>query len=290
MPVSQQGRHTIALVAFESALQAVLEMALEDEGYRVRSFPSPFSDGSLDEVAQARPHLLVLELAPDPDSISVLDKLRISTSTDSIPVIVLGTLESLVAQAQASGNVYAALREPFDLDDLLRAARGAVARKPFEARVEQAPVDADPQFRQAADLLTRVERHMMLDWLHRIRETGPFASRSDITNVEFLDWLPRLVNALILVLRHETPRDVLGRDDDLRGRIREHALTRLRQHIAADDVVREYQLLRDVIAKRLRREMPAESVLPVMEELNYLIDEAIRISVGEHTRLAVAGP
>jgi DNA-binding NarL/FixJ family response regulator len=288
MPENGLDQPTVALIGFDSGLQAVIEMALEDDGFSVRSFPGS-GETAVGDVAAARPDLVILEVGPGSTLVSLVDELRLSETTDAIPVVVLGTLESIVAQAQASGNVYAALREPFDLDDLVRAVRGAIARKPFEARIEQAPLDSTPQFRQAADLLTRVERHMMLDWLHRIRAVEPFVSRMDISSVEFLDWMPRLVNALIVILRHETPRDILAREPDLRSRLREHALLRVRQGIAVEDVVREYQALRDVIGRRLRREMPSESVLPVMEELNYLIDEAIRITVGEHTRLAVAG-
>ena len=47
-------------------------------------------------------------------------------------------------------------------------------------------------------------------------------------------------------------------------------------------MVREYQVLREVISKRLQREMTAADVLAVMDELNTLLDEAIRITVAAY--------
>jgi hypothetical protein len=54
------------------------------------------------------------------------------------------------------------------------------------------------------------------------------------------------------------------------------------QRAPAEGVVREYQLLRDTISKRLRRELSPESVLAVSDVLNYLLDEALLITVAEY--------
>ncbi len=113
----------------------------------------------------------------------------------------------------------------------------------------------------------------------------PFAGRPDIPTTGFLDTVPRILNALILVLRHQQPPDVLSRDPERQERICEHARTRQQQGIPAEGVMREYQVLRDVILLRLQRNTAAEDRQGVRGELNRLMDEAMRITVNEYVRL-----
>jgi CheY-like chemotaxis protein len=240
----------IALSAFAPELSELLESVLAAEGYA----PQPLDLGPLgtDTPAGLPPDLVVLAVG-DPASLGLLDRLRTSPATTAVPVIVLGTLPPVQEQAQASGNVYAVLSMPFHLDELLEAVEGALAQRPFEARIQDQPSEPDPTVLQSAEVLLRSQRELMLDWVQRIRAVEPFVTRNDIDIRGFLNSLPRIVNALVLVLRQQAPPEVLTRDLEMQGRIREHAHTRQRQGVAAEAVVREYQVLRETISRRLRR-------------------------------------
>ena len=276
-------------MGFEPGLRSLLETVIEEEGYTSRTIR--LGANTADDLTRSRPDLLLVEAGiyestQDSDALVLLDALRATPETNAIPVVVLGTLEPTLEQAQASGNVYAVLPEPFDLDDLVNAVKGALARTPFEARVLAAPVETDRAFGQAADILLRSERSLMLDWVQRIRGLDPFAARTDISTREFLDSVPRLLNVLALVLRHQVPPDVLTKDDEVLTRIRVHAQTRWSQGIPTVGVVRDYHVLREVMIGRLQREMAAEDVLTVLHELNSQIDQAVQITIAEYERLA----
>jgi hypothetical protein len=220
------------------------------------------------------------------DAIALSDALRERSETAGVPLIVLGSLHALREQAHATGNVYTVLPMPFDLDELLAAVTGALASVPFEVRVQDLPSSSDSAVRQAAEILSRSERELMLGWVQRIRAVAPFAERPDIGMREFLDNMPRLLNALALALSLESGAEVLASDEDVLGRVREHAHLRVEQGVPGEAVVREYQVLRDAIHKHLGKHMPPEDALVALERLNWALDEVVRVTVAEHLRLA----
>jgi response regulator RpfG family c-di-GMP phosphodiesterase len=256
---------------------------LRTDGYVASAFTG--AETTAEEVARAAPHLLILSTGVGTGPIRLLDELRGHAETAAIPVIVLGTTLAVQAQAQASGNVYATVSAPFDLDELRAVIRGALSGIPFEARVQRLPPERESLYVQAADVLAQAERELMLAWAQQIRLLEPFRDRSDVSLREFLDHLPRLLHAVVVVLRRDSPPDVLARDSDVQARARSHAGARLSMGLPIDAVVREYQVLRDVIAKHLQRHLPAEAVVKVLEELNWLLDDVIRVTGAEYVRL-----
>ena len=278
---------TVALVGFHPDIGPMVAEALRDEGFATADLA--IGPETLPDLVHGQPDLVVVEAGLDPAALTLLDDLRITPETSATPVIVLGSLETVRAQAQAAGNVYVVVPLPFDLDDLLEAVKVALARTPIEARILAQPSETDRASHQAADILAQAQRDFMLGWVQRIQTIQPFASRPDLSTREFLDGVPRLLNALNLTLRHQTPPGLLTADEDAQDRIRQHARTRQRQGIAAEDVVREYQALREVIAARLRKDMAADDVLAVLDQLNALLDEVVRVTVAEYIQLTRAG-
>src|SRR5215212_1625541 len=131
----------VSLVGLDAEVAMLLTALLGDEGYEadtisLDSFPEPLSEAS-------RPDLIIFATTTSPDRLDALDRLRTTPATDAIPVIVLATLSSMWEQAQASGNVYAVLPVPFDIDQLMESVRGALAHEPFEARVQTQPSEPD---------------------------------------------------------------------------------------------------------------------------------------------------
>jgi CheY-like chemotaxis protein len=278
----------IALVGLDAELAMLLTDVLADEGYVADTISADSSESH--HPGESRPDLIIFATSVSPERLDFLDRLRTTPETNAIPVIVLATLSSMWKQAQASGNVYAVLPAPFEIDQLMETVRHALAQEPFEARVQLQPTEPDLQVLEAASALLRAERDLMLDWVQQVRTVEPFASQPGISTREFLNSLPRILHALVLVLRQQTPVDVLTQDSEMQERIREHARTRREQGVAAAAVVREYQVLRQVISRRLRRDLPADYLPEVVDQLHYLLDEAIRITVTESLRLAEEGP
>jgi protein-S-isoprenylcysteine O-methyltransferase Ste14/CheY-like chemotaxis protein len=283
----QQSANAVALVGIQQDIQDLLELILQEAGYTTAAYPLDLT--TIASLAQAQPSVILAETGISATCLEFLDALRSDPLTAAIPVIVLSSIEPMQVQAQAAGNVYAALAEPFDLDELERALAGAIAHTPFEARIAAQPREADPLFTQAAELLLREQRSLMLAWVQQVRQVEPFRSRPDISTRAFLDSVPRILHALVLVLGHQAPPQVFERDDDMQQRIREHAQIRVQQGLTADAVVREYQVLRNVITARLERDLPAQSLLAVAAHLNEVLDEAMRITAGEYAHLASQG-
>ena len=280
--VAERG-DAIALVGLIPDIEDLLEQILADEGHAARAYPLDIDPAAL---IHERPRVIVLQLDMAGRALALLDALRRDDATNAIPVIVLGSLEQMQEQAQAAGNVYTTLGMPFDLDDLLHALESALGHQPFEDRVRTTPPAGDPAFLQAAAILARDQRHIMLDWVQRIHAISPFSERPDLSLRDFLDSVPRLVNAYIAVLRHAVPATkTLEEDADVTGRIRSHAETRRAQAIPAEGVVHEYQLLHDVVIGRLQRNLDAVSVQPVVGEITRLFDEAQRITVARYDEL-----
>ena len=276
-----RGRKRVALVRVDPDLQTILADLMAEEGCEA----SGLRGTSADELVREPPDLVLLGTEPHLDTLSLLDVLREHRETVAVPIIVLGTSPTIEEQAHAAGNVYTVLPMPFQLQELVEAVEGALAHVPFERRVQELPASTDPAFQQASELLLRSERELMLGWAQRVRAVPPFRDRPDIRLGEFLNSLPRLLNALALALSHEESAELLADDADVQGRLREHVRLRMRQGLPGEAVVREYQVLRDAIHKHFERRLGAEAALKALERLNWFLDEVIRTTVAEYLRL-----
>jgi DNA-binding response OmpR family regulator len=268
----------------EKAITAGLSAILEDEGYAVDVVSTA---AGLDASAVGA---VVVALGPGPSSLSVLDELRTASATAAVPVIALASSEGLREQAQSSGNVYATLPMPFEVDDLVEVVGTALAHTPFEARVQQVPLRSESALAHGAEYITREQRRLMLDWAQRIRQVEPFQTRPEIRTREFLDSMPRVLHALTQILSRREPPEIVERDEDLVGRIRAHADTRRRQGLPAEATVREYQMLRQVITERLETVLGPEELVAVVGEVSRLTDAAVRITVAEYMALQSGSP
>jgi CheY-like chemotaxis protein len=274
----------VGLLGLSEEIGPILAEVLQDEGYAVDVVSAV---GSLDASAVGA---VVVALGPGPSSLGVLDELRTTSATAAVPVIALASSEALREQAQSSGNVYATLPMPFEVDDLVEVVRTALARTPFEAHVQEVPLRSESALARGAEYIAREQRRLMLDWAQRIRQVEPFQSHPEISTREFLDSVPRVLHALVQILLRPEPSELVERDEDLVGRIRAHADTRRRQGLPSDATVREYQLLRQVLFERLQSVLAAEEAVPVMVEVTALVDGAVRITVAEYSTLQSGGP
>ena len=275
---------TVAVSVAHDALRELLAEAIGDEGYAVHVVAP---DVAAEEVARLRPDALLLEIGPWAAHVALLDTLRTVPESSRTAVVTLSLAAEDQAETQASGNVHTALPMPFDLQDLLRAVEEATARRPAEARTVAQPLEQDDTFRRAADTLSAAERAIMVQWVQRARTTPPFAGRPDITPQPFLNALPRVLNMVVLGLRHQTAPESLEDYSETEQRIQHHASLRFNDGLPIDACVREYHILGEVLWRHLLRRTPAEEVVAILPKLTGLVDECVRIAVSEFNRLAV---
>ena len=122
--------HVVA-IDDDPGLRGLYRDFLEGEGYRVTALPvSPDGPASLAALAPDA-LLLDLRLAGGGDGAATLAALRADPSTAAVPVVVVtGDVRAADALRPVLGALGAALLlKPFDLDDLLAAVAGALARR-----------------------------------------------------------------------------------------------------------------------------------------------------------------
>jgi DNA-binding response OmpR family regulator len=283
--MAQDPERFIAVVSSDAILGELLAVLLGEAGYPTREYP--LQPAAAQALATACPTAVVLEIGVGNAGLEFLDAIRAQPTTQASPVIVLGSTEFIREHAHASGNVYVALPIPFEMEDLVAAVAGALAGSAFETRLQHFPSVSEEALRQAAGVLSREERSIMLAWLLNIRQLPSFQDRTDLSPRAFLDSLPRVLHVLVLILRQSEPPAVLLGDPDFQQRLCEHARTRYRQSVPAAAVVQEYQVLRQVIIARLHLRLTPDMVLAALQDVEELLDHAMRMTVTEYTRLMV---
>ena len=275
---------SVAVSMGHETLRELLVQAIREEGYTVHEVPQ---GSAAAELARLKPDALLLEIGPWAEHVALLDTLRNDPVTSRTAVVTLSLTAEHREETQASGNVHTALPMPFDLQELLQAVEEATARRPAEARTVAQPLEQDDTFRRAADSLSLAERAIMVQWVQVARTTPPFAGRPDITPQPFLNALPRVLNMVVLGLRHQAAPESLDAFSETRERIRHHAFLRFRDGLPIDACVREYHILGQIVWQHLLRSTPAEEAVAVLPKLMGLVDECVRIAVSEFNRLAV---
>jgi DNA-binding response OmpR family regulator len=120
----------ILLVNDEPDLLALSSMVLESAGHTVETTIE--GDKVLGIARQFRPDVIGMDwVIPDLPGTDVLRRLKSTTDTRSIPVIVISALEGLDDEAHRLG-AQGVLKKPFRADELIAAIDGALpaARKP----------------------------------------------------------------------------------------------------------------------------------------------------------------
>ena len=277
---------TVAVSISHDTIRKLLVEALREEGYTVYEVAH---GSAAEELARLKPDALLLEIGPWAEHVALLDTLRSDPQTSRTAVVTLALAAEHRAETQASGNVHTALPMPFELQSLFQALEEATARRPAEVRTVAQPLEQDDTFRRAADTLSVAERAIMVQWVQVARMTPPFAGRPDITPQPFLNALPRVLNMVVLGLRHQAAPEPLDAPSETTQRIRHHASLRFKDGLPIDACAREYHILGEILWQHLLRSTPAEEAVAVLPKLMGLVDECVRIAVSEFNRLAVEG-
>ncbi len=158
MPMSQASmpqtanKPTIALVDDDRNILASVSLALEAEGFEVRTYGD--GDEALSGLAQHPPQLAVLDIKmPRLNGMELLQKLRQPGTTEHIPVIFLTSkdeeVDEIMGLAMGADDY---IKKPFSQRLLIERIRALLRRE----QARQQPVNADP-----SNVLTRGD--MVLD-------------------------------------------------------------------------------------------------------------------------------
>lgn len=115
---------TVLVVDDDPDIRRVLELMLEDEGYRV----ALAADGheALERVARQRPDVVLLDLwMPGMDGWTLQERLQ--EHTPEIPIVVMTAGRGPLAEVDR-GSVAGYLAKPFDMDSLFRIVSGVARR------------------------------------------------------------------------------------------------------------------------------------------------------------------
>lgn len=120
----QEPTHVL-VVDDDARMRQVMCWALEDEGYSVAAAAD--AEEAVAAAAGRRPAVVVLDYGlPNGDGASTARELRAVTGAPALP-IVLVTADGRASEKAARAGAAAYLHKPFEVDDLLRAVRGARA-------------------------------------------------------------------------------------------------------------------------------------------------------------------
>jgi hypothetical protein len=266
----------ISLVGFRARSAVRIRRVLEGAGYTTHVHePTPL--GRLD-LASVPPTAILIEAGAAPGHRPVLEWLRASPGLAGVPIIVLGRVER---EQEGGGGVHAVLPLHVGAEDLLRAIESAT-RTTSSGPAGASRAEVAPRLRGWVEILLHAEMYLMAAWRRRVRAHGSFAQRGDVTAGTAADPVAEILHRLLLLARRASTGEQATLDEDLRRRIHQHGATRRRQGVPVEGVLAEYQILRDVLTRRLRGIVQVETLLAATDWLGLALDDAARAAVAAH--------
>lgn len=114
----------VLVVDDDPRIRQVVCWALEDEGYSVAEAGD--AEQAVAAATQRPPAVVVLDFGlPKGDGATVAGELRAVTGEPALPVVIV-TADGRASEKAARAGAVAYFHKPFDVDELLRAVRGAV--------------------------------------------------------------------------------------------------------------------------------------------------------------------
>jgi two-component system, OmpR family, KDP operon response regulator KdpE len=116
-PRAEARQKHVLVVEDDGAISLAIQLALEDEGYRVT--PQHSGTAGLAAAAALHPDVIVLDLMlPDTDGSTMLRELKSWPETGQIPVIFVSAAAGELTPGER-GLVEGVVPKPFNLDDLI---------------------------------------------------------------------------------------------------------------------------------------------------------------------------
>jgi two-component system nitrogen regulation response regulator NtrX len=198
-PVSSE----ILVVDDEADIRELMAGVLADEGFETRVASD--SDGALHEIAQRRPHLVVLDVwlqGSRLDGLQVLEE--ITRDHPDLPVVIIsghGTIETAVAAIKR--GAYDFIEKPFKADKLCHTVRRALESARLKRQVEELKLKAGDDTDLFGNSTAIVQLRQLVDKIaptgSRVLITGPSGSGKEVTARLIHSLSRRVDNAFIAV-------------------------------------------------------------------------------------------
>jgi CheY-like chemotaxis protein len=261
----------VLLIERQADLRELNELILREAGYQVQTV-SPNAD-PVAVAAGSHPKAIVLDIQVNhPLDWQILDQLNANSITETIPVVVISTSERAVTTAQATPVVGPAIVMPYDIDALQRAVATALKQPPPAAVLPPSPHPPPADLATVGRFLNAHSRALVLRAISCLQKIEPFHSHFPELSPGLVDNLPVMLGALTVALeRGLTPEDAVA-PPRIRAAIREHVELRLRQRFDPGAILREYQVLTDVILAYLQQQHTA---VPQTADAAFAISRAV---------------
>jgi two-component system phosphate regulon response regulator PhoB len=112
---------TIYVVEDNDDIRELVEYLLEIEGYKVSGFPNATSFE--EEIKGSKPDAVVLDIMlPDGNGIDICNKLKSTTATENIPVLLMSANTNIaIISSESKADDF--ISKPFDIDDFVSRVR-----------------------------------------------------------------------------------------------------------------------------------------------------------------------
>lgn len=123
-------RKRVLVVEDDEFIGEVIAASLDEQGFSV----DVFRNGQMiwQYLKRHRPSLIMLDLAlPNEDGLTICRKLRNTPTTSQIPIVIVSAMSqprTVTAAIEAGANDF--IKKPFDIDELVVAARTYASRRP----------------------------------------------------------------------------------------------------------------------------------------------------------------
>jgi hypothetical protein len=273
----------VVVFARDQDFADLLNFALQQEGLATESHMA-----APDEVATScsrRPSLLIVDLYhnnPEANA-TLLDALRTDPICRSVPVLALATTSVVTDLSLASYNVTATLTMPFDLDELVLKAREALGQSPIRAAIPPGAKLPAGILAEAAAILAWYSRDAAFRWLSRLQREAPWMERRGLRQLELLDHVPVLVEAVTTALDLGSADALFERHPETTARALRHARLRQSQGLLLRELIREYSYLREelwgTISAHLTRPLAPSDLRLIASIVNGTIDRIIEAAM-----------
>ncbi len=116
----------VLVVEDDEFIREVIAASLDDSGFNVDAFAD--SQGLWQHLKRHRPNLVLLDLSlPDTDGLAICRRLRASSGTAAVPIIIVSAMsQPLTIRAAFEAGATAFIKKPFDIDELVGTAHACV--------------------------------------------------------------------------------------------------------------------------------------------------------------------
>ncbi|MGH2459632.1 MAG: response regulator [Chloroflexota bacterium] len=262
---------TVLIVELEESLAELDRLVLYDAGYH--AIPTVCGSDSMQQVQQINPDVIVLDLGVHAKTCGwhLLEELRASQDTQGIPLLVISDTEELLENAKQSFNVRQEMIKPFDIEDLVQGVRAAVAGTPLLPHPAPQPTQGK-LYTNAAQVISAEGGTIMSEWLKRVQHERVLGSPPNVPARVLMGNISVWTMGLVSVLRYgESYLGTSEIDQKLAAHIREAE----RYGVTLGQVIKQFEILRDLIWETLENSSLAELTTPDVFQLGKTVSRAL---------------